>query len=286
MFILLNIVQHYRLDVSAARSRATSAMPASPKSRYRIPMLERSLRVLELLARAPEGLSIAELSRQLSAPKSSVFNILATLEQTGYIRSSNGAGKYVLTTKLYRVGSATLARFSLRQVLHPLLVELVARTSETANLGILDGAEAIYVDSIEGPERVRVAVTTGERLELHCTALGKALAAHLPPERLAPLLKSRRLAARTPHTLKTTRALLAQLEQIRRQGYALDDEEDHLDIRCLGAPVRDDTGSVVAAVSMTAPKHRLLDEAIPEKAGLVMNVAARMSHALGYAERS
>ncbi len=248
-------------------------------------MLERSLRVMELLARAPDGLSIAELSRQLSAPKSSIFNILATLEQTGYIRSSNGAGKYLLTTKLYRVGSATLARFSLRQVLHPLLVELVAQTGETANLGILDGAEPIYVDSVEGSERVRVAVATGERLELHSTALGKALAAYLPREQLASLLKGRRLARRTPHTLTTTRALLAQLEQIRRQGYSLDDEEDHLDIRCLGAPVRDDSGSVVAAVSLTAPKHRLSDDVIHDKAGLVLNIAARMSHALGYAER-
>ena len=249
-------------------------------------MLERSLRAIELLARAPDGLSIAELSRQLSAPKSSVFNILATLEQTGYIRPSNGAGRHVLTMKLYRVGSATLARFSLKQVLHPLLSELAAHSGESANLGILDGAEAIYIDSIEGSERVRVAVTAGERLELHCTALGKVLAAFLPPERLALLLKRRRLSARTPHTLKTRSALLAQFEQIRRQGYAFDDQEDHLDICCLAAPIRDDMGGVVAAVSLTAPKQRLPDEALAEKARLVLDVAGRMSDALGYMERS
>ena len=259
-------------------------MPASARNRYRIPMLERAMRALELLARAPGGMSIAELSRLMSAPKSSVFNILVTLEQAGYIRIADGTGKYVTTVKLYRLGHETIARFNLRQTLHAPLVELVERVGETANLGVLDGDEAVYVESIEGLARVRVAVAVGEQIELHCTALGKVLLAFLPPERAARLLKGRRLSARAPNTITSVKSLRAELEKIRRQGYALDDEEDYPDIRCIGAPIRDYTGEVVAAVSITAPKHRLSDEEVAEKAVILMDSAARMSRLLGYDE--
>ncbi len=260
-------------------------MPNSEKSRYRIPMLDRSLRVMELLAAEPVGLSIADLSRRLAAPKSSVFKILATLETRGYIRPTDRSGKFVLTTKLYRLGSTAVAHLNLKQDLYPLLVELARQTNETANLGVLDGDEAIYLESIEGSARVRVAVTPGERIALHCTALGKVLLAFLPPEQVTRLLKGRRLPARTPNTLRSVKALQAQLVLIRQRGYAFDDEEDHLDIRCLGAPIRNHTGQVVAAVSVTAPKHRMPDETIPAQAALLMDFAARMSRVLGYEER-
>ena len=212
-------------------------MTTSSRSRYRIPMLDRSLHVLELLAAAASGLSIAELCRELAAPKSSVFNILATLEERGYVRHANGAGKYVLTTRLYRLGSALVAQLDVKRVLDPLLLELVDQTGETANLGILDGVEAIYIESIEGHSRVRVAVTPGERIELHCTALGKALLANLPPDKVTAMQKGRRLRAHTPQTVTTVSALNHQLALIREQGYAFDDEEDNPDIRCLGAPI-------------------------------------------------
>jgi IclR family KDG regulon transcriptional repressor len=254
----------------------------STHSRYRIPMLDRSLHVLELLAPAGDGLSIAELSRELAAPKSSVFNILATLEERGYVRHANGAGKYVLTTRLYKLGSAAVARLNVKRVLYPLLLELVERTGETANLGILDGDEAFYIESIEGQGRVRVAVTPGEHIDLHCTALGKVLLANLPAEQTARLLKGRRLKAHTPRTITSSAALRRQLAQIRAQGYALDDEEDNLDLRCLGAPIRDYSSCVVAAVSSTAPKHRLLSAQIPARAEVVRGLAAQMSRALGY----
>jgi IclR family transcriptional regulator, KDG regulon repressor len=257
-------------------------MPSPHKSRYQIPMLDRSLRVLELLAAEPAGLGVADLSRKLSAPKSSVFKILATLEQDGYIRPADSTNKFVLTTKLYRLGSAAVEQLNLKRTLYPLLVELAQKSGETANLGILDGGEATYIESIEGVSRVRVAVTPGAHIELHCTALGKVLLAYLPPEQAAHLLKGRRLKAHTPHTITNIKTLNIQLAKIRKQGFALDDEEDHLDIRCLGAPIRDYTGAIVAAVSMTAPKHHLPDNTIAEKAALVTGLAARMSSTLGY----
>ncbi len=257
-------------------------MTPPPKERYLIPMLERSLRALELLSQSAEGLSLAELSQQLGAPKSSVFNILATLEHHGYIRPDNGTGRFVLTPKLYRVGSPAVNRMSLRQTLHPTLAELVEQTGETANLGILEGGAAYYIDSIEGPSRVRVAVAPGERLDLHATALGKVLLAHQPPPALEALLQGQPLAARTPNTVTEMEALRHELALIREQGYALDNEEDHLDIRCIGAPVHDYTGAVVAAVSLTAPKHRLVGALLTDKTVLVLDYAGRMSRALGY----
>jgi DNA-binding IclR family transcriptional regulator len=257
-------------------------MILTSRSRYRIPMLDRTLHVLELLAAAGDGLSIADLCRALAAPKSSVFNILATLEVRGYVRHANGAGKYVLTTRLYRLGSAAVAQLDVKRTLYPILLALVDHTGETANLGILDGDEAIYIESVEGHSRVRVAVTPGERIELHCTALGKVLLAHLPPEKAAAMLKGRRLKAHTPHTITSITALKSRLAIIRERGYSIDDEEDNADIRCIGAPIRDYAGSVVAAVSSTAPKHRLPDDQVAERARLVCDYAARMSAALGY----
>lgn len=257
-------------------------MSTAPRERYLIPMLERSLHALEILAQSAEGLSLAELSQQLVAPKSSVFNILATLDFHGYIRLSPGTGRYVLTPKLYRVGSAAVNRISLKQTLHPLLAELVERTGETANLGILEGGEAYYIESIEGPGPVRVSVESGQRLDLHATALGKALLAYLPPERAEELLKQRPLTSHTPFTLTELATIRQQLTLIREQGYALDNEEDNLDIRCIGAPIRDHNNVVVAAVSLTAPKHRLVDTLLTDKISLVRHYASRMSRALGF----
>lgn len=260
-------------------------MASLEKSRYLIPMLERSMRVLELLSEAEEGLSLAELCQRLAAPKSSVFNILATLEEAGYLRAVNTTGKYTLTAKLFHIGSPAIQRLDPKRTLYPYLVELVELTGETANLGILDGREALYIESVPGSSRVRVAVTPGERLDLHCTALGKTLLAFLDTVQADELLAGRPLPRRTPNTITDRASLTAQLALIRERGYAIDDEEDNLDIRCIGAPIRDYTGRVTAAVSITAPKHRLSDTLITEKAGLVMAMAARMSQALGYDER-
>jgi DNA-binding IclR family transcriptional regulator len=246
-------------------------------------MLKRSLDVLQILAESTEnGASLAELSRAIRAPKSSVFKILTTLEAEGFVSRSWLTDKYQLTLKLLALGHAAVERINLRRELYPFLKALKDRTSECVNLGILQDGKAIYIESLEGPGPVKVIVRPGQELALHSTALGKALLAGLPVAEMDRLLHGTRLAAHTPHTCTSPTLLKKQLAQVQRQGYALDLEEDTLDMVCAGAPISDHTGRVVAAVSVTAPQYRMSRAALRATAAAVVEAAERMSTWLGY----
>ncbi|MBI4014014.1 MAG: IclR family transcriptional regulator [Candidatus Rokubacteria bacterium] len=247
-----------------------------------MPMLKRTLDLLGFLAYSAEGgAGLAELSRAVRAPKSSVFKIVSTLEAEGFISRNRLTDKYQLTLKLLALGTAAVERINLRRELYPFLKELKDRTGECVNLGILHDGKAIYVESLEGPGPVKVIVQPGQELSLHSTALGKVLLANLPASEIDRLLAGKRLEAHTPRTCTNVARLKNELAQVRRQGYALDVEEDALDMTCAGAPIRDHTGGVVAAVSVTAPRYRMSRVMLRATASAVVEAAERMSRWLG-----
>jgi DNA-binding IclR family transcriptional regulator len=263
-------------------ARAPAGAVRKRQRQYVVPMLKRSLDVLRILAESTEhGASLAELSRAIRAPKSSVFKILTTLEAEGFVSRSRLTDKYQLTLKLLALGHAAVERINLRRELYPFLKALKDRTGECVNLGILQDGKAIYIESLEGPGPVKVIVRPGQALALHSTALGKALLAGLPAAEVDRLLRGSRLAAHTPHTCTSPTRLKKQLAQVQRQGYALDLEEDTLDMVCAGAPIRDHTGRVIAAVSVTAPRYRMSRATLRTTAAAVVKAAERMSTWLG-----
>lgn len=248
-------------------------------------MLKRSLDLLQLLAATLDGgMSLSELARQLHAPKSSVFKILSTLEEEEFAVKDPLTERYHLTHRLLSLASTMSRHTNLRHELHPFLKDLRDRSGETVNLGILDGKTAIYVETLEGSGPVRVVVQPGKHLALHSTALGKCLLAFLPEAEIDDRLANTQLEAHTPNTCTDPASLKKQLAQVRREGYALDLEEDAPDMCCIGAPIRDYTGRVVAAVSLTAPSYRLPRSSLKSTAMVVVESANRMSRWLGYAD--
>ena len=252
---------------------------------YPVPSIHRAFILLETLAENPSGLGVSDLARLSGWPKSSVYNILATLAADGYVTQDPESGRYRMSIKLVSLVGAVLERFDLRGLAHPLLMELVEKTGETVNLGILDGTEAIYLETIAGPGAIRVNTWPGKRLPIHRTALGKALAAELPQTELPAIIAKTGLPRSTPNTHTTLKSLQADLELTRQRGYAIDDEEDEVGLRCIGAPIRDHKGETIAAVSVTGLAQRVPIATMPELAIAVMDAARRISDLLGYSDK-
>ncbi len=271
-------------NIVHSRERHPPRIVARPgRKQYLIPMVKRSLDVLELLTRSTQGgLSLSELTRAVHAPKSSVFKIVSTLEAEGFVSKDPLTQKYQLTLRLLALANAAAERINLRRELYPLLKELKDKTGETVNLGILEGDTAFYIESLEGPGPIKVIVRPGKELSLHSSALGKALLAYLPETEMDRILASKRMVAYTPHTCTDPTALKKQLAHVRLRGYALDLEEDALDMVCVGAAIRDHTGRVVAATSVTAPRYRMSRSALKTTAAIVVEMADRMSRWLGW----
>ncbi len=249
-----------------------------------MPSVHRALRLLEILCDSLSGLGVSELARQTGWPKSSIYNILTTLAHDGFVAQDPESSRYRMTVKLFSVSGSVVEGIDIREIAYPFLVELSKATGETVNLGIMDGAQAIYVDTIAGPSAIRVNAWPGKRLPIHRTALGKALVAQLPDDQLRAIVKETGLERSTPNTHTKLRDLKLDLERVLEQGYAVDDEEDEIGMRCVGVPVRDHRGLATAAISVTGLARRLPMERIPELAKTMMTTVNKISEQLGHRE--
>ena len=158
-------------------------------------------------------------------------------------------------------------------VAHSVLTSLRDQTNETVHLGIPDRFEFVYVDKIESRQSLQVASRIGARAPLYCTGLGKAYLAHVSPSWFGEYLAAVKFVPKTPNTIVDSAALVAELAKIRKRGWSVDNVENEADVRCVGAPVFDNSGILVAAVSVTAPASRLTMDKVPQTAALVLNAA-------------
>jgi DNA-binding IclR family transcriptional regulator len=243
-----------------------------------MPVLSSVSKALALLdafsAETPE-LTLSELSRRVGAHKSSTFRLLSTLEAHGFVQRSPAGRGYRLGWKPLEL--AGRLRYGLRELAAPFLEELAERSGEIVHLSILDGAEIVYLDKHGRSQPLTVSTRVGGRSPAHASAMGKALLAGLPPAALRRLLGGRRLKRFTPTTITEPRRLARELQAIRRQGFALDNEETFPGIRCVAAPLRDQEGRVLAAVSVTVPAQRMGARRQAELKNWVMDTAGRIS---------
>ena len=239
-----------------------------------------SLALVDALAATDHGRGVTELSEELQLAKSTVYRLLQTLVSHGYVVQDPSSGRYQLGLKFLELGTLVSNRLSILMIARPHLQRLMETTNETVHLGLLEGHEVVYADKIECSQTIRMYSRVGRRSPLHCTALGKALLAFQTEAVLRDVLRAG-LDRRTPRTITTTRALRAELQQVREKGYASDDEEFEQGLRCLAAPVQDHTESVVASVGIAGPAVRLDPGRLPELVKLVIEAAASVSAALG-----
>jgi DNA-binding IclR family transcriptional regulator len=240
----------------------------TPRDPYRLGSLRKGLEVLDCFARQ-ETWSLAELAAELGQTKPTVFRILHTIEEFGYLQKDPETGRYSLAMRFHTLGSSAVRHEQLRWQALPPLQDLARDTGETVHVGILYDGEAICVQAVDGT-----------RTPAHASALGKVLLAHVPDADFDAFV-SHGLARFTPHTITDPADLRAALHQIRANGWALDDEEMELGLRCLGAPITDHSGRPCACVAVSAPAARMEPARIAALIPQVKGAAARISRMLG-----
>jgi DNA-binding IclR family transcriptional regulator len=249
---------------------------------YQIKSLEKAKNILELLAVAGD-LSVSEIGKKLGMHRSHAHRFLATLRSLSLLEQSEDA-RYRLSFKFFEWGMAVANRMEVRQIVHSFLMDLKNRHEETTNLGILDGMEVVYADKIESPHLLRMDLAVGCHVPLYCTALGKVMLANLPGMDIRKLFHKKKLERRTPNTITSVSGLLEELSTIREKGYAIDDEELALGVRCIAVPIFNYTGNCIAAISIAGPSVRMTVEKIKEIKPDIMAVGKTISIRLGHME--
>ena len=260
-------------------------MTRKPKSDYAIQTVTNALRLLEMFG-AEERLGVTELSRRLDLHKNNVFRLLATLEQAGYIEQTASDDQYRLGLRCLALGQAYTRSRSLLCRAKPILAELAADLGETTHLAVAEGDFVSHVAG-EMPDQLLVtALRTGRRLPMHCTALGKVLLAFSDDARRQAFDREHLAAgleARTPATIVDREKFLDELAAVSSHGFAVDLEECELGLDCVAAPVHDESGQVIAALSISAPAVRLEGDALHRTLVPAVQAAAnRLSGELGF----
>ena len=214
--------------------------------------LERALKLLEMIGRAPGGLSNKEISLRLGIATSSTSYILCRLEREGYlVRRENG--RYEVGLKVLALASGVLRQLGFHHSAAPILHRLTNSTGLSSCVGVLDRGRVLVVEQVESPDFIRPEIDIGTEHPCYSTSMGKMLLAHLPPAELMELIEGRDLAARTPHTIVSKSKLRQELLDVQRAGFAVSEEEEFMGVRSLAAPIPEPDGTVRAAVSLAGP---------------------------------
>jgi IclR family transcriptional regulator, KDG regulon repressor len=238
--------------------------------------LARGLMILQKLAEAPEGLGITELAEQFEVDKGSMSRLLQTLSNYGFAEKDERTRKYILGPQIVRLSRTVLTRMPLRETAKPYLNKLVEATGECAHLAILAKGQAFYIDQAESSSSLRVHAGVGTLAPLHCTALGKILLAY------ADAAMPETLNSYTVRTITDPAALRHHIEQVKNQGYALDDEEYEAGVRCIAVPVLDYRERCAAAIGISGPTSRLPLETIRQVAQTVQTIGQTLSARLSF----
>jgi IclR family pca regulon transcriptional regulator len=251
-------------------------------ARYYIEALGRGLRVLEAFTEEEPSLTLTEIATIVGLDKSTVFRFAYTLEKLGYLIRDPETKRYRPGLRVLRLGFTTLNSLGLREIAHPYLKALSDRTGETANMTIRDGGEVVYVARYSTRQIVGINLHVGSRLPAYCTSMGKAQLVDLSRAELGGILGEDPYPSKGPNTLTTLDALVTELEKVRQQGYAINDEELAAGLRSAAAPIRDCDGEIVAAINVSVPSARVSRLALEtELAPLVKATAQKICLALG-----
>ncbi len=248
--------------------------------------IERVSQILDILGQNPQGISIRDLSKKVNLPKGTTHRLLSSLSYLGYVRQDAKTRNYFLGFKLVELGNILLSQIDLRKEAAPFLKDLAERTKETVHMVIFDRNEVVYIDKVEGednPSGLRMASRIGLRNPAHSSAVGKVLLSHFSEEALNQFFKKKGLSKRTENTITDPAQLKEHLKMVRAQGYAIDDEENEKGVRCVGAPIFDEAGNAVAAISISGPAFRVTKKIAQEVLKKeVMETALKISQRLGY----
>jgi IclR family transcriptional regulator, acetate operon repressor len=267
----------------ALKKRKPVAQRASSSgSGDQVQSLIRALALLNRIADSPDdGASLTDLAQQVGLPTSTAHRLLTTLEQERYVRFNNEQRTWTIGVQAFVAGCAFTKTRSLVALARPHMRHLMEDGGETVNLAVEEEGEAVYLSQIECRQMMRVFARPGMRVPLHCSAVGKAILSGTSDKTLSKILHQRGMPRLTVKTITSPGLLRQELERVRAAGYAVDDEEHAVGLRCIAAPVFDEAGDVVAAVSASGPMARIVEERVAQLGALVLEASRAISAEMG-----
>ncbi|MEO1664877.1 MAG: IclR family transcriptional regulator [Chloroflexota bacterium] len=249
--------------------------------------IERAFQIIELLGNADYHLGISEISQRSELPLATTHRLLSTLLQLGYVEQNPETNKYTLGVRILQLRGAVIGQLNLGVEAMPIMKSLMNRVEETVHLAVLNEGEIVYIERVEGLHTQGMYTRIGKRGPAHCTALGKALLAHLPESVWFDDVVNRRgLKTFSSTTITNVEDLKRELEQTRERGYAIDNGETGEAVRCISAPIHDYTGQVVAAISISGPQNQVTVDRIADLGISICWAADLISQKLGYLSHS
>ena len=261
--------------------RAGIGQVGRSKKRTRLSSVANSLRLIRAFSEDQYEIGISDLAKRLGLAKSTVHRLASTLLDQGMLEQNAGDGKYRLGLALFELGTLVRRKMDFTMEARPFLRTLMEKTGETVHLAILDHDSVLYIITHESKQALRMGSKVGTRAPVHSTAVGKVLLAFQPGEEIARIV-ARGLPAGTPNTIVDVKALQRELELVRTRGYALDDEESELGLRSIAAPIRNDSGNVIAAISIAGPVHRMTRKTLLGWVRELVAAAGAVSQRLGW----
>ena len=217
----------------------------------KVQSIDRMFDIIELLSREQDGLGLTEIAARVDLPKSTVFRLLDSVKKRGYVEKTAAQDRYRLGLSFVELCGMYLNSLELKTESLPFLRDLAAATGRTTFLAIRDGLDVVYIDRIERHSDLRKYSIIGQRVPLHCTALGKSLLLGMTEEKIRDLYRNQPMRRKGPRSRSDLESLLAELTSARPRGWTYDDEEAMADVRCAAAPIKDYRGDVIAAVSVS-----------------------------------
>lgn len=250
----------------------------SEKSGYLIKSVAKSFKVLEAFKDKREQ-GTTDLASKLNIPKSTIYNILFTFEKLGYLEQTEN-DKYRLSPKIF--GISQTIEYDLRNEAKPFLNKLAEETNETINLVLHTDDKVLYTEKVESTEPININTKVGKKEDIYCTAVGKAILANLKKEKQNKLFKKIEFTPHTPNTITSVVKLREELSKIIELGYAIDNEEFAIGVKCIAAPIFNHKSVPISAISITGPVDRINSKGEKNLASLVKHYAKKISKNLGY----
>lgn len=246
--------------------------------------VDRALSILEMLSDYSEGLSIKEISEKVNLHKSTVHRLLGTLIVRGFVEQDNKNGKYRISLKLFELGNKRIEDMDILNSSKYHTENLMKSINEVVHLVVKDGNKIVYIDKVEADNTIRMASNIGRRSPLYCTSVGKTMLAYMKDDEVEDIWKSSNIKALTKNTIIDFDEFKEELKKIKEQGYAEDDEENELGVRCIGAPIFNRFGKVEGAISISGPTTRVKKKDVKRIAKEVRKYADLISKELGHVE--
>lgn len=241
----------------------------------------RALSILNVIAEEERGLTMTDIAQRSKLPLSTTHRLLTTLQHERYVRFDNEQSLWMMGVQAFIIGNAFVRSRDIIATSRPFMMDLMEKSGETVNLAVADQGECIYLAQVECRQMMRVQAKPGSRVPMHSSAVGKALLAAMPDEKARKFLAMRELTRGTDKTVVDLKALCKEIEEARKTGFARDDEEHCVGLRCVASVIYDEFGTPMAAVSLSGPLARIGDDRFPVLGTMVAETARQITAAMG-----